>query len=465
MRDASTRSGLRARVAAFVLFALAFTFACVAASPTSAYAYDQDASDAVAKVTGNDHDGHWYYAHSVKDAMDCISDMASTREDSLHESNITIDLMTDWNTKDYGRLKFQKSGVTYNINLHGHMINRDEAEANGKWSGKSYGEVIMVYRGATVNIDGGSGIDEASREHPGYFYDNEHFWKASVDRGDNPIDGGLITGGATHDKDGAGGITVMAGATLNLSNVTVAGNIADTYSGWWGYGGGISLLGDKAKLTMNNAKVMYNHAMSCGGGVFVKEQANGCEIKLSNNSNISNNSSRVTGGGICDKGYNTAIDINDSSLLNNCTGLDGAAIALRQAETEGAYLSDKGPTVNVCNSVISGNQAGGSGGGIASFKMGSQITLRDTLIDNNTVSGSGGGVYLVSLDKLTTYGSTGITNNSASVNGGGIACAHPINYGGYTDPVTVSLGDATVVSGNTATNGGGIHYYLSLIHI
>ena len=460
MRDASAHGGQRAKVMAFALFALALTFACAAASPTSAYAYDQNRSGAVAKVTGNGHDGHSYYAHSVKDVMNCISDMTSTTNNPLHESNITIDLMDDWNTKDYGLLKFEDSGNTYTINLHGYMINRDEARTNGQWNGKGNGEVIKVYKGVTVNIDGGSAADETAREHTGYLYDNDHFWKASTDNNTHSLYGGLITGGICDDENGAGGIAVMESATLNLSNVTVAGNIVDTYFRWWGKGGGISLLGDGAKLTMDNAKVMYNHAVRDGGGVYVKSDVKDCEIKLSNNSEISNNATSESGGGICDKGYHTKINISNSSLKNNYAGWGGGAIALRHSDNEETKLNGNGPTVSIYRSTISGNYAEGDGGGIDSAKMGAQITLQDTTVDGNTgAAGSGGGIYLLSFDKLVTYGSTVITNNKAGDEGGGIASERPSGYGNYSDSVTISLGGTTVVSGNTATYGGGIAYY------
>ena len=161
----SSYGGARVKVAAFFLSVLALTFACAVARPVDAYAYDQNSSGAVAKVTGNGHDGHSVYAHSVKDAMNAVSDMISTTNNPLHEDNVTIDLMADWNTKDYGLLKFENSGYTYNINLHGYMINRDEAEANGKWYGKGNGEVIKVYEGVTVNIDGGASSDDRPRAH------------------------------------------------------------------------------------------------------------------------------------------------------------------------------------------------------------------------------------------------------------------------------------------------------------
>lgn len=95
-------------------------------------------------------------------------------------------------------------------------------------------------------------------------------------------------------------------------------------------------------------------------------------------------------------------------------------------------------TVNVTNSVISGNQHS-TGSGIANFGA-STLNVSNTTFSNNGATGLGGGLY-------TQYGATTITNstflNNAAHQGGGLAA--------YANATIVN----STFSGNTANQDGG----------
>jgi uncharacterized repeat protein (TIGR01451 family) len=109
--------------------------------------------------------------------------------------------------------------------------------------------------------------------------------------------------------------------------------------------------------------------------------------------------------------------------------------------------------MNFNNSVISGNQATGAGGGIYFYDPDDNITFTNTTISGNTAGTIGGGIYLYSFDNggMTFQGST-ISGNSAQA-GGGL-----FFYGIDTTPLLIQN---STISGNHATagDGGGIYLY------
>jgi hypothetical protein len=132
-----------------------------------------------------------------------------------------------------------------------------------------------------------------------------------------------------------------------------------------------------------------------------------------------------------DGGY---VTILNSTLTGNSAGQDdgGGGISIGSFKTPGF--------VTVMNSTISGNSAAGGGGGIAISYGG--VTLVNSTISGNSAAVSGGGIW-------TSQGGVQLTNstisgNSAGKIGGGI-------YGG------VQLSNSTI-SGNSAGSAGGIYY-------
>lgn len=97
------------------------------------------------------------------------------------------------------------------------------------------------------------------------------------------------------------------------------------------------------------------------------------------------------------------------------------------------------------------NNAGFSGGGIASTMTGTSLTIdRSTISGNQASDGNGGGLTIGTMGTLIITNST-ITNNTATIDGGGI-------YDGATGG-TASITNTTISGNRAHGGGGGIHSY------
>ena len=146
----------------------------------------------------------------------------------------------------------------------------------------------------------------------------------------------------------------------------------------------------------------------------------------------------------------------------------GTALA---SQEEGGGIRNVG-MLTLKNDILRNNRASGGGGAIASYGVGSQLTIRDTILENNAANGSLGGGAIFN-GSLTTITRGALSGNSASFHGGAI-----VNSGGGTltlDQTTVKANSAglggkgggiynnstltvkySTISGNTASDGGGI---------
>ena len=109
------------------------------------------------------------------------------------------------------------------------------------------------------------------------------------------------------------------------------------------------------------------------------------------------------------------------------------------------------------NSTVTGNTSDGNGGGIGTYRIGtnrigksSYMTLENVTITDNTADGKGGGVYL-SLGHPAEMKNVTLTGNTAGAEGGGIWSACHLSMDGLT------------VTGNTS-GGAGYALYLEDSH-
>ena len=348
--------------------------------------------------------------------------------------DVTIKLKDDWDISS-SRIEIPE-GRNYTINLEGHMINRGKASTS--WYGSGSGEVIHVEKNATLTINGGS----ETTKHLGTLYDASRFWKYDG-KGSAVINGGLICGGACDDWHGAGGISSAdSSVTITLNNVTVAGNVADTYS-WpdrYGNGAGIAIHGSKSTLTLSNSNVIYNHAEGLGGGIYIRNDD--CKIYLKDGSEVNNNSSAKDGGGIYIDGNDVNLELEkSSSISNNLSSADGGGI----------YHNGKRGSVKLSgSSAIKSNVAFGEGGGIYNYYNDTEFKLNASSITENSSAGDGGGaLYLNDCATLTLENSSTISSNSA-VTGAGV----------YVDDdgTSITLKGHSSIDKNTATINGGAVY-------
>lgn len=259
-----------------------------------------------------------------------------------------------------------------------------------------------------------------------------------------------------------GGIYAASGVTVTSKNTKFLGNTAKS-------GGGI-LLYLNSSADLNNSEVSGNKATGNGGGVYVFDAT--CSVTASNGTVFRENSG-YRGGGIFSSGG--TVTVEDSTFEKNTATDDGGAIAATQnssltvrnskvlenkaADTAGGILAEKS-TLEVTDSIIDGNRASVGGGlYIADIDAPGETkedkpehTITRTEITNNTADGMGigGGIYL-GAQKLTITDSKLTGNNTISKNGqtqGGAIVAY--------SPGDFTL-DNTLIQGNTADVGGGIH--------
>ena len=259
-----------------------------------------------------------------------------------------------------------------------------------------------------------------------------------------------------------GGIYAASGVTVTSKNTKFLDNTANS-------GGGI-LLYLNSSADLNNSEVGGNKATGNGGGVYVYDAT--CSVTASNGTVFRENSG-YRGGGIFSSGG--TVTAEDSTFEKNTATDDGGAIAATQnssltvrsskvlenkaADTAGGILAEKS-TLEVTDSIIDGNRASVGGGlYIADIDAPGETkedkpehTITRTEITNNTADGQGigGGIYL-GAQKLTITDSKLTGNNTISKNGqtqGGAIVAY--------SPGDFTL-DNTLIQGNTADVGGGIH--------
>ena len=400
------------------------------------------------------------YCDGAEDLMSGVNAMKAAGD------QVTIDLEGDLNTSGFGVLKFDDSSKHFVLNLHGHMINREyENYVDGKYKGGSNGEVIRVCKGVTLDVVGSSTDDEAACAHPGTFVDDGSaqgqkgtFWRYKR-TGFDAITGGLITGGGCDDHLGGGGFTVQNNATLNLKNVTVAGNVADTYCSYYGCGGGVAAAG-KSCVNMEASHIDYNHANGWGGGVYLDMKAT---LTMKNASTVNHNKSAKYGGGVAaDPAWADGQDTRSlmmyggSQVDYNIAEKDGGGVYV------GGTLSQEFSIELYEKSEISHNATNGSGGAIAyntgdNGQNGATLLLNDSSLEYNSCGGKGGAIWFggdgspFCAEDEPMFMNSSISYNTAAGDGGAISFDH--NYPWHSHEM--HLGINLTFEGNTSGGKGG----------
>ncbi len=264
---------------------------------------------------------------------------------SAAQGGTKIIMNCDW---DISSRLVLDSGKTATIEMNGHKISR------GLSSSKTNGEVIKLSSKSTLNLTG----KLASQTTFNFLGYENGLHKHEV----STTSGGLITGG--YSTNGAGGIHMKAGSTLNLDSVSISGNAADESWGSDGQGAAIYMDGNGDNITMKNAIISYNAAEIDGGGIYVQSES--ANIKMDENSKIIEN----TAG-------------------ENIVGLDDD-----EASGGGIAINKDNVTITLSNgSTISDNYANAYGGGIYSNGKYTTIRLNNSSINSNSSDNNGGGIY------------------------------------------------------------------------
>ena len=321
------------------------------------------------------------------------------------------------------------------LELNGHILDRglsgDSAANNGN--------VITVSEGAVLNIYGGKeSVPEPESEKTVSVWNSD-----GTTRTEKISNKGVITGG--YSSTDGGGIKVEKEGSLNLYYTAVSGNRTNTI------GGGIALVGDEAKLSINDNSEISCNCAGFGGGVGVADVENAvittqtleyvdsfndeensegkeAENKITRNVALQNGGGVYIGGDYCEVSGNTVI-LDNTSLENG----GGLCVVGKYLDTSGEIkitgntANNNGGGVYVSSDIckmtgeveISGNSAQQNGGGMyTNFAKGLFKFTEGTVKNNTAVNGKGGGIY--NGKSSNRYYNITVTDNTAGSDGDGV---------------------------------------------
>ncbi len=221
--------------------------------------------------------------------------------------------------------------------------------------------------------------------------------------------------------------------TLTLNNLTMKnGDATPAYPG-----GAVDFT--QATLIVNDCAFINNRANEVGNsqGVGGALGASAFSSSLTVNRSVFISNTANAGGAIYIYPTTSDVNISDSAFYSNTTtGLQSLTRG-----SGGALSASGGHVLNIANSTFEGNTSVLYGGAIWTA-MSTNITA--SVIRGNTANGSGGGIQYSSSTAVSTVISSTIADNTAA-NGGGI--------NQYNASSLIIIG--SIISGNTATVGSG----------
>lgn len=291
-----------------------------------------------------------------------------------------------------GALELQ-SGVLQNTGgKHIFTVDRGTLDINGGYivgggSDGTPGGGIYVDNG-TVNIQGGVIAANRGSSGGGIFFQN----------GTLNISGGAVTGNEVINghTDNGGGIYVNSG-TLNLSGGYVTNNykecgcndcrndVNNTHGG-----GGIALA-NSSVMNMTGGYVTGNYSGLAGGGIYAGFFGHNVGFTMSGGTIAGNCAELGEGGGLRIAGGTNGViqATNKVYITNNITNSNN------DWGGGGIFVQEKG-NLSIMNALITGNTAGGFGGGVGACPTGETLIVNQdgAAIYENRASGtnmSGGG--------------------------------------------------------------------------
>ena len=241
------------------------------------------------------------------------------------------------------------------------------------------------------------------------------------------------------------GITVAAGASLVLTNVTVNGSATTAANSSLVYVNG-------GTLEIGQGGVLQNSAVTGVGGAVSASGASSL-VKVGDGAVIQNNSATTNGGGVY---------LETGATLT----MTGGSIIGNSAASGGGIYNDSVAALSIAGSMIAGNMASSDGGGIYSVAGSASalktVTITDTTIgvsaQPNTAGRNGGGIFVGGLQN-TTLNNVAVSYNIAGASGGGIYCGVSSSAAAICSSLTLN---GSSVSNNLAAqtangSGGGIY--------
>ena len=291
-----------------------------------------------------------------------------------------------------GALELQ-SGVLQNTGgKHIFTVDRGTLDINGGYivgggSDGTPGGGIYVDNG-TVNIQGGVIAANRGSSGGGIFFQN----------GTLNISGGAVTGNWVNSgHDNGGGIYVKSG-TLNLSG---EGYVTNNYKACDcndcrndvnnTHGGGGIALANSSVMNMTGGYVTGNYSGLAGGGIYAGFFGHNVGFTMSGGTIAGNCAELGEGGGLRIAGGTNGViqATNKVYITNNITNSNN------DWGGGGIFVQEKG-NLSIMNALITGNTAGGFGGGVGACPTGETLIVNQdgAAIYENRASGtnmSGGG--------------------------------------------------------------------------
>ena len=291
-----------------------------------------------------------------------------------------------------GALELQSGVLQSTGGKHIFTVDRGTLDINGGYivgggSDGTPGGGIYVDNG-TVNIQGGVIAANRGSSGGGIFFQN----------GTLNISGGAVTGNWVNSgHDNGGGIYVNSG-TLNLSG---EGYVTNNYKACDcnecqndvnnTHGGGGIALANSSVMNMTGGYVTGNYSGLAGGGIYAGFFGHNVGFTMSGGTIAGNCAELGEGGGLRIAGGTDGViqATNKVYITNNITNSNN------DWGGGGIFVQEKG-NLSIMNALITGNTAGGFGGGVGACPTGETLIVNQdgAAIYGNTASGtnmSGGG--------------------------------------------------------------------------
>ena len=197
------------------------------------------------------------------------------------------------------------------------------------------------------------------------------------------------------------------------------------------------------------ASTVTGHTHVQGTGTARILQVEGATVAISHFSFANN----ANGGGVA------ALQGSDLTLVDTYIGNNSAS--------SGGGLRVVDSTASLTDCGVTGNQAQQRGGGIEVLgtAQAASVTLTNTYVTLNNANTYGGGIYAEGNVQVSTHAGTSVSGNTATQDGGAIYIkgqsqvtaseGQPL-AAADSQGSTLTLEDNTIISANTATNGGGL---------
>ncbi len=202
-----------------------------------------------------------------------------------------------------------------------------------------------------------------------------------------------------------GGINDSGNGNLAITDCTIGNNQAKRdVGGGIDYTGGGTIAIANSVLSDNVARINFNTSFAGGGGLEVN---NAAALTTIVDSLFTGNIAQGSGGGI-DIQASLALTATGSTISGNQTqgNSDGGGLAISTSGTAAA-----GTASSLIDDTITGNKAGGNGGGVELF-FNSQVNFASDTINGNASQVEGGGVRVGGTNATANFLDTIVAGNS-----------------------------------------------------